>query len=297
MRGLAGPDWETDGADWPNRTYSRFVSASGLDWHVQQTGRGPPLLLVHGTAASTHSWRDLMPALASDFSVLAFDLPGHGFTSAPPDGRLSLEDMATSVAELLRVVGVSPVVVAGHSAGAPIAARMCLNGDIAPALLISLNGAWLPFRGSSGLLYPVLARALFVNPLTPRLFAAFADTRSVARLIRQTGSNIDDRGLDLYSRLLRRPSHVAGALGMMANWNLVPLNRALPKIAARLLLLVGDRDRAIPPSTSETIRRRVPGAEMETLAGLGHLAHEEDPGRVARRIVSAARDAGVLPTT
>ncbi|NBQ74895.1 MAG: alpha/beta hydrolase, partial [Acetobacteraceae bacterium] len=58
------PSWEKDGRDWPNRTASRFVEAGGLNWHVQLMGQGPCLLLLHGTAAATHSWRDLAPLLA-----------------------------------------------------------------------------------------------------------------------------------------------------------------------------------------------------------------------------------------
>jgi len=80
--------WERDGRDWPNRSASRFVSAAGLRWHVQQFGTGPVALLVHGTGASTHSWRGLAPILAESFSVVAPDLPGHGFTEAPAADRL-----------------------------------------------------------------------------------------------------------------------------------------------------------------------------------------------------------------
>jgi hypothetical protein len=62
-------DWASDGADWPNRDASRFVDAGGLRWHVQVAGSGPVLLLMHGTAASTHSfaalcrcWRSALPS-------------------------------------------------------------------------------------------------------------------------------------------------------------------------------------------------------------------------------------------
>lgn len=287
--------WDRDGADWPNRAQSAFVSAAGLKWHFQRDGQGPPLLLIHGTAASTHSWRDLMPALAEHFTVVAPDLPGHGFTSRPPTFRLSLNGMADSLVGLLRALEFDPVVVVGHSAGAPVAARMCLDGKIAPKLLVSLNGAWLPFRGSSGLLFPLIAKALFLNPLTPRLFAGRADRRRVARLIGQTGSDLDEAGITFYHRLLRCPSHISGALGMMANWNLEPLNRDLRRLKPELLLLVGGSDLAIPPATAEKVSRLVPKAKVQRLPGLGHLAHEEEPELVAGKILDAARALDLLP--
>ncbi len=292
MLGRSTLVWERDGADWPNRGQSGFVSAAGLKWHVQQDGRGPTLLLIHGTAASTHSWRDLLPALARHFAVVAPDLPGHGFTDRPASFRLSLNGMAQSLAGLLRTLEVEPAVVIGHSAGAPIAARMCLDGKITPRLLVSLNGAWLPFRGSSGLLFPLMAQALFLNPLTPRIFAALAERGRVARLIRQTGSNPDAVGIALYQRLLRTPSHVAGALGMMANWNLEPLNRDLCRLTPELLLIVGESDLAIPPATADQVCRLVPKAKVQRLPGLGHLAHEEDPETVAGVILDAVEALG-----
>ena len=95
-------NFETDGRDWPHRQASRFVEAGGLKWHVQIMGAGPPLLLVHGTGASTHSWRDLMPLLAERYRVVAPDLPGHGFTQMPASSEgLSLPGMAAGVASLL----------------------------------------------------------------------------------------------------------------------------------------------------------------------------------------------------
>ncbi len=128
----AALSWASEGRDWPNRAASRFVEAGGLSWHVQEMGQGPTLLLLHGTGASTHSWRDLLPLLARDFHVVAPDLPGHGFTEAPERDRLSLPAMARSLAALLGKLGVEPEGVVGHSAGAAIAMQMVLTGAVAP---------------------------------------------------------------------------------------------------------------------------------------------------------------------
>ncbi len=73
-----------------------------IRWHVQRMGEGPPLLLIHGTGAATHSWRGLMPMLARHFTVIAPDLPGHGFTQSPPAHRLSLPGMASDLSQLLQ---------------------------------------------------------------------------------------------------------------------------------------------------------------------------------------------------
>src|SRR5262249_42884942 len=142
--------WESDGRDWPNREASRFVHAAGMTWHVQEMGRGPVLLLLHGTGASTHSWRSLAPMLAARFRVVAVGLPGHGFTQSPPREFLSLYGMGLAVHALLRKLVTAPAVVVGHSAGAAVAVRMAIDGHIAPAVIVGLNAALLPLRGIPG---------------------------------------------------------------------------------------------------------------------------------------------------
>jgi magnesium chelatase accessory protein len=286
------PAFEREGRDWPNRAASRFVAAGGLTWHVQEAGEGPALLLVHGTGAATHSWRGLLPQLAARFRVIAPDLPGHGFSDPLPTP--SLPRMAGALAALLDALGAAPQVVVGHSAGAAILVRLCLDVALAPRLLVGVNAALKPFPGMAGLIFPAMARALFLNPVTPRVFAWSADRSAVERLIRGTGSTLDRQGLDLYRRLFQRPSHIAGALGMMANWDLVDLDRDLPRLAVPVLLVVGGDDRTIAPEVSFRVAERLGArARLELMRGLGHLAHEERPEAVAALILAAAAREGV----
>ena len=128
----ADPAWEQERATWPHHELSRFIDAGGLRWHVQRCGRGPELLLIHGTGASTHSWRDLLPLLAADFSVIALDLPGHGFTSSPGAAQRTIRGMSAAVSALLRALQIEPQYCVGHSAGAVILCRMALDREITP---------------------------------------------------------------------------------------------------------------------------------------------------------------------
>ena len=280
------PDWASDGRDWPNRAASRFVSAGGIRWHVQIAGDGPVLLLLHGAGAATHSWRGVLPLLARDFTVVAPDLPGHGFTATP--AGLTMPGMARAVAALLAELGVVPALIVAHSAGAGVALRLGLDGHLPPVPVVALNGAMLPFPGVAQRLFPAVARFLFVNPLVPALMSFQASRPgAVARVIASTGSRLDARGIDLYARLFRRSGHVAGTLGMMANWDLAGLKRDLPRVAAPLTLIAGDRDTTVPPGVSREVAGLVPGAIMHSVAG-GHLMHEEYPARFAAMIVAAS---------
>lgn len=281
-------DWDTDGRDWPNRAFSHFVRAGGLRWHVQvfnhgDAGQRPTVLLLHGTGASTHSWRGLAPLLARHCTVVAPDLPGHGFTAPPARATgYSLPAVASGIADLLGVLKLSPMLVAGHSAGAAVAARLCLDGAITPRALISINGALLPFPGPANELFGPVARLLAGSRLASHAFALLAGSRSsVARLLRSTGSTIDPEDVRLYGVLAENPVHVAGALGLMANWDLRPLMRDLPRLTTRLILIAGDNDKMVPSTEISRIRALVPRAEPVWLRGLGHLAHEERPDEIA----------------
>jgi magnesium chelatase accessory protein len=287
--------WERDGRDWPNRRASRFVRAGGIQWHVQLMGSGPVIVLAHGTGASTHSWRDLAPRLARDFTVVAPDLPGHAFTETPRAAALSLPGMARSLATLMRVLDLEPDIAVGHSAGAAVLARMSLDGVLPARALVSINGALLPLHGMAGTLFSGIARALLTVPLVPRLFALYAANSAVVeRLIRDTGSHIDAAGLRTYATLLRDPKHVAGALGMMANWDLRPLERDLPCLTTPLTLIAADGDRTIQPADSDRVAAIVPGARVVRLPSLGHLAHEEDPEAIRTVIQHVAQKADLF---
>jgi magnesium chelatase accessory protein len=283
---VSKPDWNAEGRDWPNRAASRFVDTERMRWHVQMAGSGPVLLLLHGMGAATHSWRDVLPLLAEHFTVVAPDLPGHGFTTGRPTGGLSMVGMARAVGELLAKLEISPEVVVGHSAGAAIALRMVLDGVIAPRGVVGLNPALMPFPGLAAKLFPTLARMLFVNPFAPHIFAAMARGPGEAKgfLERSTGSRIDAAGVDFYRRLFATSDHCAGALTMMAAWDLETLSRDLPRIRVPVVLVHGTSDSAIPLASVNEAAALIPGSRVELLPDLGHLAHEERPNEVARLI-------------
>ncbi len=273
--------WEDEKATWPHSQASRFVAAAGIRWHVQQMGEGPVLLLVHGTGASAHSWRDVMPILARHYSVIAPDLPGHGFTGPASGPASSIAGMSESMTAMLFALGVQPSYCVGHSAGAVVLCKMALDQRIAPRVIIGVNGAFLPLRGAAGLLFSPIARLLTHATFVPRLIARRSNPADVARLLGGTGSRLDARGVELYARLVRNPAHLAGAITMMGNWDLYAFERELPRLPVPLELIVADHDLTIPPQQALDVKRRLPNTVIHRLAGLGHLAHEENPTVVA----------------
>jgi magnesium chelatase accessory protein len=282
----AAVDWAVEGLNWPNRAASRFVRAGGHTWHVQVMGSGPPLVLLHGTGAATHSWGDLAPLLAESYTVIALDFPGHGFTEPPPHpSGYSLPGVAGGVRALLTELGITPVALIGHSAGAAVGLRMAL--DQAGPAVVALNGALKPLPGIVSLTAPMMALGS-LNPLTLRLLAARADSiGAVDRLMRATGSRLHASNLELYRLLLRTERHLRGTLSLMGRWDLGSLCRDLPRLVSPLTMIVAERDRAVPPETAQVPLRQAPHARCLTMSHLGHLAHEEAPHRVAKLVQEA----------
>jgi len=290
--GLPGP---VD-PDWPNRHASRLVDAAGVRWHVQIMGEGPPLLLLHGTGSTAHSWRDVAPLLAHRFQVIAPDLPGHGFSHVRRASSLSLPRMAHSVGVLLDRLEVAPALAVGHSAGAAIAIRMAADDALRPCGLVSINGALLPLGGLAGRVFGPAARTL---ALAPALAASMVARRSaspgaVERMIRDTGSYLDPRGVELYRRVATWHPHVAGAIAMMARWDVRPVAAAISRLGPPLTLIVGSADRYVPPAQASRVRSLAPATQVEVLPGLGHLAHEQAPERICALVERAATNAGIL---
>jgi magnesium chelatase accessory protein len=252
-------------------------------------GEGPVILLLHGTGASTHSWRGLLPLLAKHYTIVAPDLPGHGFSDYLGMNGLSITGMAASIQALLRKLGLEPSLAVGHSAGAAILIRMVLDRQISPERIISLNGALMPFGGFIGQFFSPVARMLTTLPLMTTMFARRArDPQVIRDILKQTGSKLDPEGIALYGRLAGNAEHVTATLGMMANWDLQTLERDMPRLQTPLALVAGLRDEMVRPSVARDVARRVRSAYVVPVAGLGHLAHEEAPDRIAGMIHTLA---------
>ena len=253
---------------------------------MQIAGEGPTLLLLHGAGGATQSWRALFPILARTHRVIAPDLPGQGFTRAGTRPRCGLAAMTEDTATLLADQGWEPSAIIGHSAGAVLGLELADRLGIPK--VVGLNAALGKFEGVAGWLFPLVAKAMSLNPLVPSILARLTGGEArVRELLASTGSRIDDEGVRLYRRLMTDRQHLDGTLAMMARWDIDPLLARLPEIKAAVTLMVGDADGTVPPSVSARAVKRLPNARLITLPGLGHLMHEEAADAIAKEICTA----------
>lgn len=288
-QGGAWLDWDRDGQDWPHRSASRFVDTADLRWHIQEMGPegGPLLLLLHGTGAACHSWRYLMPALAGAHRVVAIDLPCHGFSRPRRNLDLSLTGMTRLVQALISAMDLTPTALVGHSAGAAIAISLAAASRRRTGpLVVAINGAFRPIKGNR--LFSPLAKALFAAPFTATMFSLAARGGWFGdNLLSATGSIINDRGADLYRRLLTSSGHVQGALGMMAAWDLNRFDRLLAALPVPPTLIAAKDDPMVPCRDSRHAAEHAEGARLTLVDRGGHLLHECRPDLVSGLVANA----------
>lgn len=276
--------WARENHDWPHSQSSEFVKVGAMRWHVQKLGSGLPILLLHGSGASTHSFAQLMEILSKDYLVLAIDLPGHGFSKALTDKSPTLPNVALVTGDLLGELDVAPRFIIGHSAGAAIAAEMVCSGMCKPEAVFAINGAFYPFPGFSGQLFPAMAKLLFLNPLVPGFFAATASEHRVKKLIDSTGSVLSAKQISYYERLFSSSGHVRGTLAMMANWDLSEMAKKIKSFECPLHHLIGEKDGTIDPVASIELLKANALATRMVFEDAGHLLHEEVAEVLAEKI-------------
>ncbi len=202
----------------------------------------------------------------------------------------------------VQVMGEGPVALLLHGTGSSshswrdVMPRLAKSFTVvAPDLIVSFNGAYFPVTGVAGQFFSPLAKAVASAKIMRKLFASMADRPAVERLLRDTGSSIDARGLSLYQRLFSNEGHIAGTLGMMAAWDLHWVEQDLKNLPIRLYLVKALNDRTIPPANADRAARLAPRSTVITMAGLGHLAHEEDPEQASRIIADPDRALAAPP--
>jgi magnesium chelatase accessory protein len=277
--------------DWPHRAASRAIDAGGVRWHVQQAGQGPVVLLLHGSGASSHSWADVLPILARRATVVAPDLPGHGFSTGADDHGYTLTGVADSLEALLARLALGPVaVVAGHSAGAALAIRWALETGRAPSALVGFAPSLVPPPQAYTTFLAPFVTPVATSALATSLLASIAGpARLVDRLLDSTRSSIPDTQRARYGALFRNRDHVRGTMRFMAAADLAALLEDAKRLDVPATFVLGARDDWVPGhSLRPILARSFPDAEVETWDD-GHLLHEVEPERAARVIADRIR--------
>lgn len=258
---------------------SMFVPVEGMQIHLRDEGpRSDPLpiVLLHGTSASLHTWDGWAAELAKTRRVIRFDLPGFGLTGAMADGDYATSRYPEVVLAVLDVLGVRRVVLAGNSFGGEVAWQTALAAPDRIERLVLVDAAGYPLSPQSVPIGFRLARL----PLLNRLFESVLPRSVIESSLRnvygdpaRVTSGLVDR---YYELTLREGNRAALAARLRARLPGAEAAR-IRELRLPTLILWGDRDRLLPPADAARFHADIAGSRLVIFKGLGHVPHEEDP--------------------
>jgi pimeloyl-ACP methyl ester carboxylesterase len=240
---------------------SVLLRINGLETYYTVEGQGPPAVLLHGWGASSQTLAPLCGALADSFRVLAADLPGFGWSPAPP-GAWGTADYAGHVERLMQEVGIGRAALLGHSFGGRIAIRLAAQQPalVSRLALVASAGIRPPRRVG----YRVKVAAA---KLTRWFFSLPGWGATGQRMVSRVSNRFGSR--DYRAAGAMRPTLVK-----VVNEDLAPL---LPAVQAPTLILWGDRDQEVPRNAMEIMAARIPHASLVVFEGAGHFPFLDAP--------------------
>jgi pimeloyl-ACP methyl ester carboxylesterase len=244
-----------------------FADIDGLRLQFRLRGVGDPLLLLHGWGGSSLSFMSVAADLEQRFRVLAPDLPGFGFSEAPPSAWGSAE-YARAVAVLPRAAGFGAVDVVGHSFGGKVALALATGYPELVRRLVIVGSpiVRLPAEGS------VRSRSL-----------AYSALRGVARALPPLRGRILDWGRNRFgSADYRAAGPLRPTLVRVVNEDWRP---ALPAVHAPVLLLWGEDDTEVPLRVAEEALKELPNARLTVIGGAGHFPFLDKPREFSEAVI------------
>jgi len=265
---------------------ARRLRVDGTTLRYIDTGRGTPVVFLHGLGASMYAWRkNLAPIAAAGYRVIAFDNRGFGFSDKPATGYDNASYARLAVA-LLDSLHVPDAVLIGHSMGGAIAAEVAIAHPERVRGLVLIGSAGLGARE------PPLFRVGRWPVVGPLLFA-FRSRGFTERFLKATYADpgkVSDADVDQYYAPVAEPAYGRALRAVLRQFRFDALAGRLDHIAAPTLVLWGEADRLIPITLGRALAGGIPGAAFLSVARAGHSVQEEAPEEVNRLLIHFLKD-------
>ena len=265
---------------------SGFVEVSGMQVHVRDEGRRDdpvPLVLLHGTSASLHTWEAVVDELKQQRRVISLDLPGFGLTGPFPDGDYRMRHYVDFLSTFLDRLKVERAVLIGNSFGGQLAWEMALDQPRRVEQLILIDAAGYPRQSTS---VPIGFRLAGIPGLAP-LMANILPRRLVessTRSVYGDPGKVTPELVDRYYELTLREGNREALRERFKQVPAVDNSKRIASIQTPTLIIWGGRDGLIPPLNARRFKDDIAGSELAMFDDLGHVPQEEAPSRVAAAI-------------
>ena len=284
VAGFIGLNWEPDRpveelkARWAPAP-SQFIELMGMQVHLRDEGPrddAEPLLLLHGTSASLHTWEGWVADLKRTRRVISVDLPGFGLTGPFPDGDYRIAHYTAFLDALLERLQVPSVVVAGNSFGGQLAWELAVARPARVSRLILVDAAGYPRQSSSVPIGFRLAQVPALAPLMARLLPRRMIESSVQNVYGDP-TRVTDELVERYYQLTLRAGNRQALVQRFQQAPAGDSQALIRQVRQPTLILWGGRDGLIAPANAERFKADIAGSRLVIFEQLGHVPQEEDP--------------------
>lgn len=263
---------------------STFIEVRGMQVHVRDEGPRDdphPILLLHGTGASLHTWEGWTEALRREHRVIRFDLPGFGLTGPAPDGVYTVESYVDTVLAVADALRVQRFVVGGNSLGGYVAWATTVLHPERVERLILVDASGYPYQSQSVPLAFRIARTPLLNVLMRDVLPRRVIESSL-RNVYGNPSRVTPGLVDRYFDLTTREGNRQALVARFDQTQPGALAERVGEIRVPTLILWGGKDRLIPLELGQRFAREIPGSRLVVFDALGHVPQEEDPASTVK---------------
>lgn len=265
---------------------SQFVSLQGMQVHLRDEGTRndpTPIVLLHGTSASLHTWDGWTDALKGERRVIRMDLPGFGLTGPMPDGDYRLTRYVNFVIALLDQLGVPQAVLAGNSFGGNLAWKIAVDHPQRVSKLVLVDAAGYPFDPASMPIGFKIAQIPALRPMMEHTLPRSMIESSV-RNVYGDPAKVTPELVDRYLELTLRAGNRGALVERFRQSPSGEFTAQIPQVRQPTLILWGGQDRLIPPGNATQFQRDITGSRLVMFDALGHVPHEEDPAQTVAAV-------------
>lgn len=264
---LAGPD-------------GQFIRVNNHEIHYIKKGRGRPMVLVHGFAGSTYTWRNLIPLLSENYTIYALDLLGFGLSDKPSDGSYDLASQAELVLDFLAAVGLPSATLIGHSMGGVVVSYAAVRKPAKVDKLVIIEGGF--YHGGA----PAFLKYLFF-PLGRLVAKNFYTKRFRAKSLLPSYYNksiVTDEVIDAYLQAGGTPNAVEALARMMNHVGPRTYEGLSNRITQPTLLVWSRNNKNNPVEDGQRLKKEIQDSQLTVIDQCGHYVQEEKPSKLAKAI-------------
>jgi len=261
---------------------SKFIQVNDVLVHYRDEGNradSTPIVLIHGTAASLHTWEAWVKELKQTHRVISMDLPAYGLTGPNKTGDYSQEYYAQFMHHFLEKLDVKKCILGGNSLGGAIAWRYALNYPTEVSKLILIDAAGYPMESKSVPMAFQLAGVPVLNNIFQFVTPRFIVQKSIENVYADK-TKVEPDLVDRYFNLALRAGNRQAFIERMSTFKTL-LNDStylqIKNIKTQTLILWGDKDLLIPLTVAENFHADLPNDTLVVLKNLGHTPMEENP--------------------